>query len=69
MGAFLEALGDLAADSIDFAGADLLVKNSNIGRYYPASTLGNYKSIFKLNQRPLFLRVACKLLASGISDM
>jgi hypothetical protein len=40
MGAFLEALGDLAADSIDFAGADLLVKNSNIDLYYRASTLG-----------------------------
>lgn len=47
MGAFLETafgalgdLGDLAADSMDFAGADLLVKNSNIYLYYRASTGG-----------------------------
>jgi hypothetical protein len=47
MGAFLEALfgdcGDLAAfstEEVDFAGADLLVKNSNISLYYRASTRG-----------------------------
>ena len=47
MGAFLEAVfedsDDLAAfstEEVDFAGADLLVKNSNIYLYYRASTQG-----------------------------